>query len=569
MLDWLAKGLGKKEGSAHPLATPKGLQEVIDGLPASSASRLIGEVGEWIAPGEKTDLGIAVRARAYTRLDEEAQPFATELWFEMLASQVTDPRAEQAWFALSGFTRNVLTCYHTLLRDYAAAGDTGLDKKTVTILLVRAMQAAVTHKKLLRMRYRFVDTTIWAETYWLFVYAESNGYLKSSVSVYPKRMPETSVYREFMIGMAFEMGPLGNIDAHQMESLDLVIRKFDVYFGFREGRDATTLFYVDLARNQWPDRLLEGQGHKSTMRYFGVGSALVHIIRLLKEIMRAREVPEWLVLPGQQKPDECVGMLHKVVKHWSKEPPKRQHSRERQEAFLNVLHGFSQVRRMIAGIAYLKSGKATGYVSHQDLFEMHRYGFVNETRAVPKPENVTDPKELLKKIELAGDKELMQRWSVNDASETGIGATAVQHSDWLRIGALVGFRYEDKMDWTVGVVRRLSRNDKNQALVGMQLFKGEPDVGRAGSLDKIERSAWDVAAEAGVYGWQDAIMLNGTSTLLLGPGAYYDGRRFKLSIGAVKKFIKVTELVEAGADFELVRYSEYNPDERTQPPAPA
>jgi hypothetical protein len=242
------------------------------------------------------------------------------------------------------------------------------------------------------------------------------------------------------------------------------------------------------------------------------------------------------------------------------------HARAKQEAVINALHGFRQIRRMIAGISYLKSGKTIGYVSYQELFDMHRYGFINEKRAVPKPEEVKDPKELLKKMELAGDKELMQKWTLNDASETGIGATATQHSDWLKIGALVGYRYEDKMDWAIGVVRRLGRNAQNQAVVGLQAFKGEPEVARAGSLDKREQTAWDALPEAGIYGWQDAMVLAGTSTILLEPGAYFDGRRFKLNIGTLKKFIKLTELIEGGPDFELVRFSEYNPDEQTLPP---
>jgi hypothetical protein len=568
-LDWISKGFGKKTKSNHPLATPAGIEEVIDGLPVSNASRLIGEIGDWIAPSEKPDLDLAARAAAYFRLDEEAQPFVNEVWFDMLASPVADPRAEQAWFALMTYTRNVMRCYYGIARDFVSAEEVGLDKKTVMLALVRAMHAAITHKKLLRMRYRFVEQVIWTETYWLYAYGETKSLSRTMLQVYPKVEPETSVHREFVVGMVFEIAPLGNIDPHQMESLDLIIRKFDAFFAFREKRDPDTLFYVDVAKSQWPDRLLEGQGHKATMRYFGVGVALAHIIRLLKEIMRAQEIPAWLVLPGEARIDTCVAMIRKLVVHWSKEPPTRQHTRERQEATINVLHGFAQVRRMIAGVSYLKSGKTVGYVSYQELFEMHRYGFVNEKRKPPKPEEVTDPKELLKKIELAGDKELMQKWTLNDASESGVGATAVEHSGWLRIGALVGFRYEDKMDWSVGIVRRLSRNPQNQPLIGLQLFKGEPDVARAGSLDKKEQSAWDVIPEAGIYGWQDAMMLQGTSTMLLGPDSYYDGRRFKVNIGTVKKFVKLTELIESGSDFELVRYSEYNPDESTLPPAQA
>jgi cyclic-di-GMP-binding protein len=565
-LDWLTKGLGKKPKSNHPLATSDSLQDVIDSLPVSNPTRLIGEIGEWIAPAEKTDLSLQTRVNAYTRLDEEAQPFVNEIWFGMLATPVADPRAEQAWFALQAYARSVMRCYHDLMRDYSAAGETGLDKKTAIVLLARAIHAAVTHKKLLRMRYRFVEPTIWAETYWLYAYGEVKGLSRTMLHLYSKRGVETTAHREFVVGMIFEIAPLGNIDPHQMESLDQIIRKLDPFFSFREKRDSDTLFYVDLAKNQWPDRLLEGLAHKPTMRYFGVGVALGHVIRILKEVLRAREIPEWLVLPGEDKIDNCVVLLRKLIVHWSKEPPKRQHSRERQEAAINVLHGFGQIRRMIAGVNYLKSGKTIGYVSYQELFDMHRYGFVNEKRAPPKSEAVKDTKELLKKVELAGDKELMQKWTVNDSSESGIGATAVQHSDWLRIGALVGFRYEDKMDWSVSVVRRLSRNQQNQAMVGLQLFKGDPDCARAGSLDKREQSAWDVIPEAGIYGWQDAMVLQGTSTMLLGPGSYFDGRRFKITISTVKIFVKLTELIETGPDFELVRYSEYNPDETTLPP---
>jgi hypothetical protein len=50
VLSWIPKGLRKKDASTHPLGTPNGLAEVIESLPVSNSSRLIGEIGDWIAP---------------------------------------------------------------------------------------------------------------------------------------------------------------------------------------------------------------------------------------------------------------------------------------------------------------------------------------------------------------------------------------------------------------------------------------------------------------------------------------------------------------------------------------
>jgi hypothetical protein len=166
-------------------------------------------------------------------------------------------------------------------------------------------------------------------------------------------------------------------------------------------------------------------------------------------------------------------------------------------------------------------------------------------------------------MELAGDRQLMQQWTLIDRSKTGIGAVANRHYEWLKVGALIGFRKTSSMQWSIGVARRLSRNARGQIIVGMQLFEGELAVTRAGALDKLVSILFEdptMVSEGPIFSWHDAVVMRGTTTILMQNGRYAEGARYLLNIGAEKKYVRLTTLLEEGNDYCLSHYEEYEPE---------
>jgi cyclic-di-GMP-binding protein len=64
---------------------------------------------------------------------------------------------------------------------------------------------------------------------------------------------------------------------------------------------------------------------------------------------------------------------------------------------------------------------------------------------------------------------------MENESECGYGATIqTRDRDWLRVGALVGIRNDNGDDWSLGVVRRLSRLNETESSVGIEILPGKP-----------------------------------------------------------------------------------------------
>ena len=346
------------------------------------------------------------------------------------------------------------------------------------------------------------------------------------------------------------MGPWQNLKLAQIELLDLLVRKFSANFLFRGIAERNASYAVDLASRFGPIRLHADKPQTASMRYIGSGIVLGHVAQLFKQLQSNGAIPDWFSLPGAHPTREYVAMLKKLQLCWSDDSADRRQPRERHEMQIDALHGFREIRRMVASIEYIQSGRTTAYrVERPDA---------EQEPAVP-----LDSQQRLKQMELAGDRQLIQQWTLIDRSKTGIGALANRHYDWLNVGALIGFRKTSSMQWSIGVARRLSRNARGQIIVGMQLFEGELAVARAGALDKLVSLLFEdptMVSEGPIFSWHDAVVIRGTTTILMQNGRHAEGARYLLNIGAEKKYVRLTSLLEEGNDYCLSHYEEYEPE---------
>lgn len=542
--------LRKKSESGHPLGSDAGVQEIINTLPIGNPGLRLDEIGDWIGVSEKSGLDLAMRARAYASLDEAGREAVSDRFFHLLSASPDSPAVEQCWAPLTRYFRNAMRSYSELLRDNEGQVESSLSDEIINRSILRGLHAAMTLKKLLHMKVQIVAPELLGEIYWLFLMAEKRQVTRNPLKMYPGKTEPTTIQQEFVAGMAFEIGPWQNLKLAQMESLDLLVRKFCANFVFRGIAERNVSYAVDLASRFGPIRLHADKPQTSSMRYIGTGIVLGHIAQLFKQIQNTAVVPDWLSLPGAHATREYITVLKKIQLCWSNDSAERRQPREPREMQIDALHGFREIRRMVASIEYIQSGRTTAY-------RVERPGTELETAAP------VDPKQRLRQMESAGDRQLMQQWTLIDRSKTGVGAVANRHFEWLKVGALIGFRKTSSMEWSIGVARRLSRNARGQIVVGMQLFDGELAVARAGALDKLESTAFEdptMASEGPIFGWYDAIVMRGTNTILMQNGRYAEGIRYLLNVGAEKKYVRLTGLLEEGSDYCLSHYEEYKPE---------
>lgn len=261
------------------------------------------------------------------------------------------------------------------------------------------------------------------------------------------------------------------------------------------------------------------------------------------------------MLEGIDGVQNAVNLVEKLVLNWSRTPPRRVHERVELQEQLDVVQGYREIRRLIAGIAYLRltEGAASGDLSRQQREEFSGYGFVAEQRD-PQQSADEEVARVRAMIE-AQNRQMMLTWLLADISDFGYGAIAQGATQWLQVGVLLGVRRGADAGWTVGVVRRLSRNAKGQATVGVQRLPGIGQCGRIGALDSRQVSVFERSLDPGVSVYFDAIALPEDNSVLVEPGVYVDNARFRLVIEGRRTTIKFLQLLERGVNFEHVRFA--------------
>jgi hypothetical protein len=309
-------------------------------------------------------------------------------------------------------------------------------------------------------------------------------------------------------------------------------------------------------------------------RYFGIGAAQRYFETMLVHANEAKPMPDWVVGCGIET-RRYHELLERTLPQWSSKPPQRDSRREAREADLLIVHGFSQVRRMLSSSEYARSGKQIpelGYKSSKAFDEFSRIRFdtvqmhasqLAALAAEPEKANTLSPLEVLAKLELAGDKEMMGRWRQVDASPGGFGAVVPRMLAWVRVGMLIGYRQADDIEWRPAVIRRRGRDASGNQTCGAQSLGWPAASVRVRPLEVHEREGWD-RLPGGGEGFVEAILIEAEPTLLvLPPGFFKPGREILLKARSDFRPFRLIASLENGVDYEIVSC------ERQTQPSPA
>jgi hypothetical protein len=558
MLDWFKSWLRRGDETTHPLQTDKGLQEVIDSLPWHCPAAALPELGNWLQSVEELPPAPAqALIRAVRKLDEAGRDGLETCGRELLGKPGEEVQ-EGPWLVLAAHYERLSAAYRLALS--AAASDEKLagDKNLLALLAVRAMHALMRRKLLLRLRYRYPDAGFWRSAHELL--AEGRSQAVAHLRVVPYAGADaTTLLAEYLWGLLLEVAPGENLTPPQIACADRLIGHQRHGILFRDAPGATAPYYVDVAGDQGPVRTAPSGQRPPSARYFGVGKLGPYVFSLMKEAASRDDLPESLADTGCSL-EEYRSLLKLLCDHWLGDPPRRRHARRKTDAELLAVHGFPQVRRMVAASCFARSGRQLGYKTHLEMMARHssRFGHVQENAPTPPDAELPlDKMTVLQQLETAGDRELMEQWTLLDISERGLGAALSHHRRWLRVGALIGFRAKDSIDWRVGILRRIGRGGQGRRVVGVEVLPGIPISVQYVPLEQQERSPWSLVPELMTPAWQDAILVSSIShTLLLERGKFVSGRVVKMVFEGQASHLRLLQLVEQGRDFDLVVYED-------------
>ncbi|HEY6822594.1 MAG TPA: hypothetical protein VI321_11300 [Burkholderiales bacterium] len=552
MRSWISQLTGNIDDRKHLVGTEAGIAEFEQMLPSQPAIA-IREVCETLEQARAAGLGAAAFQRALGRLDEAVQP-ALHLLRHML---FRDARGER----ISDVSQRALVDYSTCLAPlYAAAlgaakPASGENQEAVGVLALRAMRQLMELKKFARVGYQAPPQTLWGEIHRVHALASRLGVLRSQAVAYPGESDKCSTHNEYVCGLLLETAPLGSLLPTQIECLDLLVHRYAGALAFSDSPSVQAPFCFDLERPASPQRWLPGLPKRPGTRFIGAGSMAAELQGMAEKARAAGEVPSWAV-PSECDLEGFVSLLRVLREHWSPTPPQRRDRRMTGATEVLLVHGLVQARRMVAASELARAG-VVQEPAVQDKSRTHRqfdkirFGSVNPDKTTTgklQKKAFVPPKTLLDRMETAGDKQLMQRSSVADTSDSGIGVSIPASATWARLGVLVGYRFPDSLDWQVAIVRRIARIS-GQLSVGLERLTG--------TLTTVHfMPEQNLAAARSAFGEQvalEALLLVNSRPLLIAPSTEFRaGQSIVLGIKENARPMRVASLVGSGRDYRII-----------------
>ena len=542
------------------MANLREAKKLLADLPIQDAYKSLEEINFWLdsvkdAQGYRLPDRIAV----LKFLDETAQPLQLKLLKDYLAApRMNKIQENRLWLVLVEFWKRLTGAYLHCIEEFASGGlgaNQTIDE--LPLMTLRAMRGLNAQSKMLHLRYRPVEGSMWNDACELFLLAEKKIFVRDLIAPYPAGSP-SNVLQEFLKLLMVNSSAPQSLSPMQIE---LTYRLTDQYissfmFGEHIGKGC---HFIDLSARSAPSKVTPDIRPHGMMRFFGAGSAPQKLQALIRQTTLGETPPEFSIA-GAVKKEDLLDLLKHLTQYWSATPPHRKHTREKRMSRLNLVHGISEIRRKItlATPDVLSSVTANNDLVYQERLDLKLYGFITEkTKQI-----IVEAKAKAERIEI--EEERTESWVIENTSECGFGAV-IPHivEDWLKIGVLLGLRAEEDNKWHVGVVRRLSRDSQMKVLVGIQLLAYEPISVRLRPLIQAQ-SVWDIQSKAPAYEHVYAMLLtkdehcSHENCLLLEPASICLNEQYELLLSDEKHVIQITEVLEQGEGFERVGFAMVN-----------
>lgn len=505
MLRWLKKN---KPGESKTTA-----QEMSDFLNDvhGKASVVVPEVTRHFAETVKErglDLATLLAADGFVR------PYVRDLEAAMFSPDQGSPE----------LTSHVITEYcATFGSAYLKAFFEPSAEKPEPLVALRAMALLAMLRRFCRIGNREVSGSVHLNLLRVFVMARKIGVADAKFVLYPKE-DETSVTLEYAVSSLFESAPFESLAREQSEFFWRYLRHSQDRIPVKTVSGGLTPFPIG------EDGKTYAKGVPKGMRaicHVGPGIETFDELQSAAVAKTVDGLPYWTGNRIYGTELNTVRMMaRRVVSVWRGEITKRRAERQAGGDMVLVAQGFDHVRRMVAYSSYVRSGGTLDVFDSHRLREAHFLSrFSDEGISVSELKN-HEPIEILTELENAGAKSSVENWQVTDRSEIGIGLVIPGYRRWLSVGHLMSVREEGKVEWRVGVIRRISTIGGVRS-VGIEYLSGSAvPVGiRTHQKGGDRQVNWSELV--------DGILLKGDSHGLITRNTYPDGS-YLLSFGGGK-----------------------------------
>src|SRR5882672_352455 len=492
--------------SDHPMADLKEARKIVDAIPGSDPLKGLEDLNHWLDSVRGwAGFSHEHRAQLVLMVDEAAQGHLRKLQRDYLGSpRLSKFQENRLWTAIRESYRHAALAFAVCV-DVFVTAQKGWEelKPAMTLLSVRAVRAAAGQMKWQYVRYGLQDNALWGMVSKIYAFSEYRKYAAAKVMPYPGIPEETAVEQEFLKAAMLAVASPDSLLPVELELAERLIAHWVGSFKVDSKQQPDAVYWLDLAQNQPPTRLVRTPDPTPTLRYFAPGAALNQIRQLVQIVRQTNAVPSGISLGGTYEPQVVVEVLEHLAMCWSTQAPERKAARHRVKSRVTITHGFD------------------GVLSAID----------------PGGDALFDP-------------ERIESWIVENVSSGGFGALVPQlRGDWLRIGCLLGLQPEGGSNWIIGLVRRFQRDATQTGAVGIQT------VGRSAQTAQVKVVTAQIGPSVDT---ETAIFLGpldstGETHLLLRANVLLPSQNLQLEQNGKTYLLLPTGGMERGEDYDLLR----------------
>lgn len=561
MLNWIfSRHKNDEETSNHPLGTERGINTALAEITDPDPVRRIREINDWLDEGENLaqQLNPSQFANAMHRLEDFIQPDVAQCWrnlWEEAAKTQPGPLPTQL---LEIHYRHAQKANTLVLQTCLADPQMRADKRILARHAIRAIRAWNICKKLARMVYRDPGVAQWKTALDLVILADEHQILNLPQPPYSHSPAQTTAWQEYVSGLLFEVAPLSSLTVTEMETIERLTRFIAEYVQHAEEPQPECLFYIDLENPKDPVRYRPGIAPTGERRrYFSLGSGYAMLIDLRESMNNDRKLPTWLESSACNL-FQAKRLVNTLIQHWSATPPMRSQPRRKTNGEIFITHTLEVVRRMVSASEFAYSRRTLDYEGYLKSMTARHRG--HEALVAEAPPPTRSSMETLEVLENEGARQMMEKWELIDMSAQGLGARLPLRKPWHTIGALVGYRFAEELDWRVGIIRRLGVSH-GRPNAGLSVFPGIPQCSQLRSANPKEESPWaNQTKETSGLDWRDAIVISEDPGLLVAPpGTFLEEGRLEVSIRGQFRPIDLLKLQAQGNGYELIEFRETRP----------
>jgi hypothetical protein len=547
-----------------PLSSPRLATEWLEQLPVGDALKahaaILKEIRQF---NEELTLLSKSRLEVLMLLDEKAQDLADTLARQYVRNaRMTRSMESQLWNEIYNLLWETARSYHAFILNLHQPAANGWLAPHLPKLSLRLIKTFGSLMKWRTIRYQQPGDKLWLRLHNLYKVAEVQGFHQTPLHAYPADSQATTCETEYLHCLMLQQAHAGTLYPRQLDLVDRWLGKWaPTFLSITSHLDVNHhTFNVDLTADRGPTRIRNAD-NESSFRFWATKELVAHLAEL-RESLKNGSPPSAIGLTEDVRTAEALDLLDHLGRQWSPlmGREQRRHPRKAIKKLVSLVHGLPDIITCLRPRTSERDGAYMPQLVYDEMVDVQVYGFVTDrTRERTPPQSSNLP----------GTAGSVESWVIHDESECGFGAIVeTSERDWLRVGTLTAVRANQDGNWALGVLRRLSRTNERESLVGIETLPGKPEIVLLyGKRRKSEGYSVDgvdaVGAELPVAAIRLSAREPGKTCLIMDPADYQHHAILEIRRPDERQTILLNHPVERGDGWVRVMVDLLETDSRT------